>query len=64
MIIMATSTTVSNNVPNSSSSNKTTNLSSSPPTTDATLPMPTVERVMKSMNKKKTMIKFSFAFFF
>ncbi|CAF1286225.1 unnamed protein product [Adineta steineri] len=55
---MATTTTVSNNVPTSSASTKTTtssaNLSSSPPTTtttttDATSPMPTVERVMKTI---------------
>ncbi|CAF2696292.1 unnamed protein product [Rotaria sp. Silwood2] len=47
---MATSTTISsNNISTSSSSNKTTSLSSSPPTTDATLPMPTVERVIKTI---------------
>jgi serine/threonine-protein phosphatase 2B catalytic subunit len=46
---MATSTPISNNVSTSSSSNKTTNLSSSPPTTDTMLPMPTAERVMKSI---------------
>jgi hypothetical protein len=54
---MATITPLPNNVSTSSSSNKpTTSLSSSPPptTTDATLPMPTVERIMKSKNKKKT----------
>jgi len=48
---MATSTTMSNNATTSSSSNKITNLSSSPPSTDATLPMPTAERVIKSMNE-------------
>jgi len=57
---MATITPLPNNVSTSSSSNKpTTSLSSSPPpttTTDATLPMPTVERIMKSKNKKKQMI--------
>ncbi|UJR08949.1 hypothetical protein I4U23_013201 [Adineta vaga] len=52
---MATNNTTSNNISTSSSSTKpttttTTNLSSSPPsTTDATLPMPTVERVMKTI---------------
>ncbi|CAF3868547.1 unnamed protein product [Rotaria sp. Silwood1] len=47
---MATSATkLSNNNSTSSSSNKTTILSSFPPTTDATLPIPTVERVMKSI---------------
>jgi hypothetical protein len=56
---MATITPVSNNVPTSSSSNKTTtSLSSSPPpTTDVTLPMPTVERIMKSKNKKQIIYK-------
>jgi serine/threonine-protein phosphatase 2B catalytic subunit len=46
---MATSTTMSNNASTSSSSNKITNLSSSPPSIDATLPMPTAERVMKTI---------------
>jgi serine/threonine-protein phosphatase 2B catalytic subunit len=58
---MATSTPISNNVSTSSSSNKTTNLSSSPPTTDTTLPMPTAERVMKSIiisEKEKTKFLF------
>jgi hypothetical protein len=58
---MATSTPISNNVSTSSSSNKTTNLSSSPPTTDTMLPMPTAERVMKSIiisEKEKTKFLF------
>ncbi len=62
---MATSTTVSNNVSTSSSSNKTTNLSSPPSTTDATLPMPTAERVMKSINKElKRKTKNEYVYFF
>ncbi|CAF3304842.1 unnamed protein product [Rotaria socialis] len=52
---MATSTAIPSNIISTSSSpNKTASLSSSPPTTtttttDATIPMPTVERIMKTI---------------